>query len=535
MQSTDKFHEALKEMNHSGDLDRQIQFLIYCDIPVIEAEQPFARRARPPLDRNKEMRNIGERNLKHFVDLHEATIDFINRHFGKLKKHIKNGTIKGIPNFMHIFLAICWILENQIERVIQGFKSKLTPMTSKEWYDYREQLDEYFKYFKEVMDCLWGDYLTTMLKHHTRREIREKLDPDFHYLKDVCSQMLGFRSRIEVLRKSQLKVQRESGRALVLPEYFESILKEEKWHIYCEHINSSIVQIRALVENNSIVPKNQVLSTNFQEIKTGRSIGCEYQIKEAQQSTLQCIEAIKELYNSSNSKALKQFLTFCDIPVIKNIQPILAYSPRPSSGLSKETWRLGEWNLRHFINHHKATLHFIDKHFRKLEIHIKDIPKENIPNFMHIFLAIGWILRNQIEMAIHCLKTKITPMSLEEWQEYLKQLDMYFKKFRLLMDCLWYKYLSIMLKYYAHETIRERFEPDFQFLKDICSHMLGFRPRIDILCKSHLKIQRSDGTIILPEYFSSVFNEKDWKYYSNNIKKIHRAIFKHFFKKKHKL
>ncbi len=103
------------------------------------------------------------------------------------------------------------------------------------------------------------------------------------------------------------------------------------------------------------------------------------------------------------------------------------------------------------------------------------------------------------------------------------------------MDCLWYKYLSIMLKYYAHETIRERFEPDFQFLKDICSHMLGFRPRIDILCKSHLKIQRSDGTIILPEYFSSVFNEKDWKYYSNNIKKIHRAIFKHFFKKKHKL
>ncbi|WP_169704079.1 hypothetical protein [Candidatus Kuenenia stuttgartiensis] len=94
MQSTDKFHEALKEMNHSGDLDRQIQFLIYCDIPVIEAEQPFARRARPPLDRNKEMRNIGERNLKHFVDLHEATIDFINRHFGKLKKTYKKWNYK---------------------------------------------------------------------------------------------------------------------------------------------------------------------------------------------------------------------------------------------------------------------------------------------------------------------------------------------------------------------------------------------------------------------------------------------------------
>jgi hypothetical protein len=61
------------------------------------------------------------------------------------------------------------------------------------------------------------------------------LDADFASLSDICQYMLKFRSRIEPLRGSTIKVMTPTGEA-VFPRYFECVLNEERWPVVARNI-----------------------------------------------------------------------------------------------------------------------------------------------------------------------------------------------------------------------------------------------------------------------------------------------------------
>ena len=147
----------------------------------------------------------GERNLRYFVDLHDAVVDFVERHFRKLHRHVKNGTAEGVTNFMHIFLAICGLLRSQIERVVYGFETITTAMQPQDWHQYRAQLDLYFDKFRQLMDCLSRAYIPALLRQYTRNKIRERFGPELRHLHDICVELLALRDQIEEQRRTRLK------------------------------------------------------------------------------------------------------------------------------------------------------------------------------------------------------------------------------------------------------------------------------------------------------------------------------------------
>jgi hypothetical protein len=91
-QSVGQFLSIFGELLQSDDETALMNFFLYCDIPIESARPPVFRGMRPPLDYLEGMRSLGARNLKVFDVLHKAAINFIDRHFRKLKRHAKDST-----------------------------------------------------------------------------------------------------------------------------------------------------------------------------------------------------------------------------------------------------------------------------------------------------------------------------------------------------------------------------------------------------------------------------------------------------------
>ena len=247
-QSAVQFFRVLDDLVTGDDDEALITFLTYCDIPIINAERPgFFRGIKPVLIGGQGMRKIGEKNLKIFETLHDAAINFFDRHFKKLKRHVEYGSIEGISNFMHIWLSMAGILGSQIERAIQGFESKSDPMEPDEWYRYREYIDTYYHRFQELMECLWKDYLNPLLEGYDKAEVRKKIDPDIQPFKDLSFNMLDFRERFEKLRKSKLKV-RVSNRNTIMPQYFSCVLNDDKWFPYFENLKLMALNVESSIQ-----------------------------------------------------------------------------------------------------------------------------------------------------------------------------------------------------------------------------------------------------------------------------------------------
>ena len=166
-QSAAQFFAVLSDLLQGDDDQALLTFLSYCNIPVGGISRaPVLRHIKPTWDGGVGMRSLGERNLKVFFDLHQATLDFFDRHFRRLQRHVASRSPEGIANFMHIFLAMGGVLRAQMERITQGLESKNSPLTTTEWFDCRNGINVYFGRFKLMMDCLWKDYLSPMLRQN---------------------------------------------------------------------------------------------------------------------------------------------------------------------------------------------------------------------------------------------------------------------------------------------------------------------------------------------------------------------------------
>ncbi len=242
-ESVNQFFQVLNDLNSGNDDKALLAFLNYCDIPLLNVDRPFFLRGiRSSWGGGRGMTKIGERNLKIFVSLHGAAISFFDRHFKKLRKHVDFGGISGVANFLHIWLAMGGILRSQVERAMQGFEAKVRPMDADEWYLYRQNLDIYFNKFEALMNCLWLDYLSPLLKTYKIPELKKGFEPEMKPLMDLSDDMLNFRARFERIRLTKLKIQSKTYQ-VVTPDYFKCVLSQQKWPAYSQNIQRINIEV----------------------------------------------------------------------------------------------------------------------------------------------------------------------------------------------------------------------------------------------------------------------------------------------------
>lgn len=232
-QGTVDFFRVLESLIKEGDEEPLITFFTYCDIPILDISRPFySRGMRPVWDGGKGMKNLGEKNLAIFHNLHDAAMSFYTRHFKKLQRHAQGGGINSIANYLHIYLAMGGVLRSQIERLMQGLQACQEPISSYSWGDYRQKIDIYFIRFKELMSSLNNEYLPNLLKVYKKELLRERFDPDLQPIKDLYQDMLAFQSRMEFIMKTNLKLKTPKY-DIIAPRFFrDDIFQSDNWSKY---------------------------------------------------------------------------------------------------------------------------------------------------------------------------------------------------------------------------------------------------------------------------------------------------------------
>jgi hypothetical protein len=259
---------------------------------------------------------------------------------------------------------------------------------------------------------------------------------------------------------------------------------------------------------------NKLLVTSLVDIETNENVRQERHFREAKESASQFFTVLNDLLRSGDTATLLTFLSFCDIPLL-NVPRISAFHQRPVWEGREGMRLLGERNLEICKTLHEATLRFFDRHFTKLERHVKTRMLDGIPNFLHIFLSMGNLLRTQIERTVIGIESKASPVTVKEWSDCRELWDVYFARFRTLMECLWNDYLRPMSHEYKRKDIEREFGSDLEAVHDLCDTMLQFRRRIN-----HLHAVKS----VKYGYFQSILGPGRWKRFSNDVLSLQQQV-----------
>ncbi len=224
-QSASQFFAVLNDLLRAGDNSALLNFLNFCDIPLLNVPSRHVIRQRPVWSDDGGMRTLGERNLQICKDLHEATLNFFERHLRKLRRHTETRILEGIPNFLHIFLSMGNLLRTQIERTIIALETKPT-VTVDDWADCRNLWDVYYCRFHDLMHCLWDDYLRRISHEQLRKDIELEFGPDLEAIHELCCEMLQFRERVSQIRKAK---NFNYG-------YFYSVMGAERWKRFSSEV-----------------------------------------------------------------------------------------------------------------------------------------------------------------------------------------------------------------------------------------------------------------------------------------------------------
>lgn len=284
--------------------------------------------------------------------------------------------------------------------------------------------------------------------------------------------------------------------------------------------SSTMIQLEAFSSDKKIAESNRMMIINLKDIQTGHGVKHERYIRQAQKSHLQFYNALLYLLKNDDKDALITFLSFCDIPVLYAARPPFMRGIRPEWNEIRGMSTLGHKNLNIFLQLHDVVMTFVNKHYKKLKKHFEHGSLQGISNYMHILLAMGGVIRSQIERAILGFEGKDDSMSIDEWFDYKRKFDIYYAQFKDMMVYSAESYLSRMKRDYNIKEIREQLEPDIPILHDLCHSMLDARDRIEKLRITKLKV----GGDRHPPYFDCVLKEDNWQIYSSNIRKLFKSF-----------
>jgi hypothetical protein len=172
---------------------------------------------------------------------------FIERHIKKLKRHVESGNIRGIPNFVHIWLAVAAVIAAQLDRLLCGLASLHRPLSPDEWYDYRVMIDTYIRHFHSELVCLSQEYLPRLCRRYAVNRIAAHFREDIARVDELSGTIMAQRERMETLRLSRLRVSLQFGKEQIPPynervNYFEA----NEWARFAGAVDGYLSIVREL-------------------------------------------------------------------------------------------------------------------------------------------------------------------------------------------------------------------------------------------------------------------------------------------------
>ena len=265
---------------------------------------------------------------------------------------------------------------------------------------------------------------------------------------------------------------------------------------------------------------NPVLVTNLQDIGTGRDVRRERQIREARESPQRFMDVLTVLCSGDDEERLKQFLTYCDIPIDL---PTRLLRRRATSSNAEvpgcDALRiLGIRNLRHFEVLHEAVMDFVHRHQKRLNKHVERGTAKGIPNFLHILLTIGNLVLSQIERIVAALdaagQLEITP---DRWHQVRDNLDVYYRVLEELFEITAVDYLDALFDAGSSGKISAEFAENLPDLNFLLQRVMGNRERLVQLQQTRLVVVTGSGPVIGPGFFSSILSPAKWPGFANRL------------------
>lgn len=247
-ESPQRFMDVLTVLCSGDDEERLKQFLTYCDIPIDLPTRLLRRRATSSNGGTlggDALRISGARNLRHFEVLHEAVMDFAQRHQRRLNKHVERGTAKGIPNFLHILLTIGNLLLSQMDRIVAALEADETLQISPDrWHQVRDNLDAYYRVLEELFEMTAVDYLDALLDASSTSKISGEFLESLPDLNALSERAIKNRERLIQLQQTRLVVMTVSG-PITGPGFFSSTLSPAKWSGFAKRLGGFQDQLRS--------------------------------------------------------------------------------------------------------------------------------------------------------------------------------------------------------------------------------------------------------------------------------------------------
>ena len=248
-ESPQRFMDVLSVLASGDDEERLKKFLsafdIHLDLP------PRLLRRRPTIG-NAGASGDGQfhvpaaRSLRYFEGLHDAVMDFVQRHQYRLDRLVEQGRAKNIPNFVHILLTVGNLLLSQTERIVSALEAEAKlELKPDRWHQIRDSLDAYYRALERLLETTAVDYLDALLDaekpDHVNAEFADGL-PDLHAM---LERALRNRERLFALQQTRLVVATASGNPVMGPGFFSSILSPEKWPGFARRLNNFEAQLKS--------------------------------------------------------------------------------------------------------------------------------------------------------------------------------------------------------------------------------------------------------------------------------------------------
>jgi hypothetical protein len=271
-----------------------------------------------------------------------------------------------------------------------------------------------------------------------------------------------------------------------------------------------------------------VLITNLQDIVTGRDVRRERQIREARESPQRFMDILTVLCSGDDEERLKQFLTYCDIPIDLPASMLRRRTTTSNTGRADEDALriLGTRNLRHFEVLHEAVMDFVHRHQRRLNRHVDRGTAKGIPNFLHILLTVAKLLLSQIDRLIVALEAEAqTAVPSERWFKIRSHLDDYYRALEHLLQITARDYLDAMLGAAAPDKVVPEFADCLPDILNIYQRVIESRETLNRLRDTNLVIENPGGRAVSrPEFFKSILSDTNWPEFKYSIKTLQDAF-----------
>lgn len=248
IENPQRFANVLLDLCTGDDLTRLQNFLTHCNIPLDLVMKRMRKRQKggnggPSSGPPTEFKNLGSRNLRHFNDLHDATVGFLARHRSKLERHVESGTAAGISNYLHILESMLRLLHTQIERAAVGLESDdEIILTQDEWKNTRDHLSDYYQELGALLRLTSSEYVYALLKEEKRAVVCEGFGSAAEDILEWVLSCLKLRENINQARIKNLRVETPTGPTEAM--FFHTKISDAKWGSYVIGLKQLAAELR---------------------------------------------------------------------------------------------------------------------------------------------------------------------------------------------------------------------------------------------------------------------------------------------------